>query len=562
MPIELNDVTVRRDDDPQDHPILSQITCLLEDRRLTLLVGQTGSGKTTLLRALAGLAEPSAGSVSYDGSPLWRRGKPDRELLLRSAIAFQFPEHQLFAPTLQREFDYSLHPYRLDAEERRRRVAAAMTEQRLPAAWLETSPFTLSGGEKRRAAQATVTAAEAPWLLLDEPTAGLDAASAAQLTAWLAHAKSRCGIVLSTHDLDALFPVADRILVLREGRIVADTTPEALYADPQPLVDAGVGLTGAMETAMALRAAGVRVPPGSATPERMADAIVETLREGAAKQAVPPPVEAAEAEAALPESGATTGQGRRRGIAYRLDAKVKWALYMLLAAGVIMQRDWFGTLFGLLLAACCLPTLIPADRAKLLRMSRPLLFFLLLTTAISGLDLHLGADSGSFIGFQWPRASVTAQNLLDLFAVTVFGIAFALSTSSLDMYQGLHQALFKLRLHKRLAMLTLAASLLLRFIPLILEEAERFAVIAKARGKRAIKRGRLHFRELPVFAIPLLMSLFINVEELILAMELKNVTGGAKQPLPQRSAAGSVRRANAMALCAGCLLFVVLLAVR
>lgn len=575
MPIQLTNVTVCRDDEPQAPPILSELSCLLEDRRLTLLVGKTGSGKTTLLRTLAGLAEPSAGSVAYDGIPLWRGGKPDRALLLRSAIAFQFPEHQLFAQTLQREFDYSLRPYRLDEDDRGRRVAAAMAEQRLPPAWLETSPFTLSGGEKRRAALATVTAAETPWLLLDEPTAGLDAAAAAQLKELLALAKSRIGIVLSTHDLDALLPVADRVLVLREGRVAADTTPQALYADPQPLLDAGVGLTGAMETALALRAAGFRAACGAVTPERMADAVMEALRVGMAKQAVPPaagaPAEtadvadaagAADEHAAQPEPDSGSRHKRPRGVVYRLDAKVKWGLYMLLAAGVIMQRDWIGTLFGLLLAACCLLPLVPADRAKLLRMSRPLLFFLLLTTVISGLDLHPGAHSGSIVGFQWPRALETAQHLLDLFAVTVFGIAFALSTSSLDMYQGLHQALFRLRLHKRLAMLTLAASLLLRFIPLILEEAERFAVIAKARGKRVARRGWLHYRELPVFAIPLLMSLFTTVEELIVAMELKNVTGKTKRLLPQRPASGAVRRANAIALGGGFMLFVLLIVIR
>jgi energy-coupling factor transporter ATP-binding protein EcfA2/energy-coupling factor transporter transmembrane protein EcfT len=660
MPIEVTGLTVcaeRR----SGRRLLEDMSFTLEDHTITLLVGRSGSGKTTLLRALSGLAEISGGSICYDGSPLWSQGRLNRSLLLRSSVAFQFPEHQLFARTVQGEFDYSLRPYGISGQEKADRVSRAMNGQLLPESLLGSSPFTLSGGQKRRTALATIAATEPQWLLLDEPSAGLDAVSVTRLKAELTAAKRHSGIVLSCHDLDAFLPVADRVLVLCGGRIAADVTPAQLYADPRPLLAAGVGLSDAMELAAALAAAGFAVPAQARSPQQMAAAIAAGLaaagqhaaqprasadaaqrvaqpRDGAdaaqrvaqprasadaaqrvaqtrasadaaqrvaqtragadAAQRVAPPRDGADEalHVAPPRAGADAAQrvARPRASAdeaqrvalprdgadaalrvtlprasadaalrvaqphaYRVDARVKWLVYTLVSAGMIAQNEWTGITASLLLALGCLLLLNGADRAKLWRMSRPLLWFTTVAALISGVQLNIGVEGVKPLAFSLMQAEVTIRNLLVFWAVTVIGIVFSICSSPSEMKMGLQSAFSKLPF--RTDMLAVAASLVLRFIPLILEETERFAVIAKARGKRAHTRGLIHMRDIPVFVIPLLVSLFQSVEELIVAMELKGYMSKSLKPLPNPFA--SVRT-NMNAALIGFIVFGLLLALR
>ncbi|WP_274365758.1 ATP-binding cassette domain-containing protein [Paenibacillus thermotolerans] len=505
----------------QSKPLLKHISFTAPDRTITIVIGKTGAGKSTLLRALAGLSVLSAGNVYYDDRPLWKGRRVDRALLLRNAVAFQFPEHQLFARTVQGEFDYSLGAYRLPKADRLRRTADALAGQRLPAAYLERSPFLLSGGQKRRVALATIMAAETPWLFLDEPSAGLDAASLSRLTEELLRWKERCGIVLATHDLDAFLPIADRVLVLHRGKIAADVTPVELMANPTLLRQYGIGLTGAMEVAAALKEAGFRLPSIALTPERLAEAIEGELR-GMPRQSIAAHPQAKSvsdvpvpSEIPLPET--LPGQSDRSFV-YALDPKRKWLVYTLLSIGIVLQTGWAGLGIALLFVGGSVSALTPEDRGKLLRMCKPLLWLVTIAVAFSGIQLA-GAEG---LSFSFGNAADTFRRWFAFFEITVIGLVFTLSTSSAAMKSGLETMLKPFRrLHVPVEVLALTASLVLRFIPLIIEETDRFIMIAKARGKRAPKRGNIHVRDIPVFVIPLMISLFQAVEELIVAMEWK-----------------------------------------
>jgi energy-coupling factor transporter transmembrane protein EcfT len=235
---------------------------------------------------------------------------------------------------------------------------------------------------------------------------------------------------------------------------------------------------------------------------------------------------------------------------------------LLLSVGIIIQTQWDGLGVVLLFAAGCIALLSPEDQRKLMRLSKPLLLFTAVAVFISGIQFNFeqSANWADRLGFSYVQAGETFRRLFVLLEITIIGLVFTLSTSTSRMKQGLELALRPLkRLGIPTGMLALAASLVLRFIPLILEEAERFAAIARARGKRASGQGQIHMRDIPVFVIPLLIALFQAVEELIIAMELKAYLAKPTPtpPLQQRN-----QQREKQALLVGSLFFVLLIGIR
>lgn len=225
----------------------------LSEGELVLVVGATGSGKSTLLRLASGLLEPTEGSASIDGSPL-------SVASARGAVGlcFQSPEAQLFAETLLA--DVAFGPRNLGATPEAAEAAArdALAAVGLdPHVFGQRSPFTLSGGEARRAALAGVLAMRPRYLLLDEPTAGLDARGRARVRAAVGNAREGSGVALVTHDPGEFLGDADRVLVLDSGETRFWGPVADLLQDPTPLSDAGVEVPPVLEVQLLARGRGV-----------------------------------------------------------------------------------------------------------------------------------------------------------------------------------------------------------------------------------------------------------------------------------------------------------------
>jgi energy-coupling factor transport system ATP-binding protein len=192
---------------------------------LVLVLGPSGSGKTTLLRLAAGLLEPTSGSAHVDGA-----GGP-RAFRGAVGLAFQRPEAQFFAATVRDDVMFGPANLGLPASE-----AAAAARRALgmvgldPDTFDERSPFTLSGGEARRAALAGVLAMSPSYLLLDEPTSGLDADGRSAVAAAVERARAEAGVVVVTHDADEFLASADHVLVLRDGSAAFSGTVHELLA--------------------------------------------------------------------------------------------------------------------------------------------------------------------------------------------------------------------------------------------------------------------------------------------------------------------------------------------
>lgn len=244
------------------------------------IIGQTGSGKSTLLRLICALEVPDAGHVIVGG--IDTATKKNRRLLHgHIGYVMQHPERQLFAETVAEDVAYGPRNLRLPSDEVDRRCRHALSLVGLSGKE-GSSPFELSGGQKRLCAIAGVLAMEPTTLVLDEPTAGLDPRGRAELRRVLAdiHAHG-VTIVQVTHSMeDAVH--AGGVVVLNQSRLLTTGTPSQVFtrANEQKLADSGLGLPRPLTWAYQLEAAGFPSLGQPLTAEALADAIAHIARGG------------------------------------------------------------------------------------------------------------------------------------------------------------------------------------------------------------------------------------------------------------------------------------------
>ena len=159
---------------PFEHKALDYVNFTVNCGEFIGIIGHTGSGKSTLMQHLNGLLKPTSGRVILDGKDIWSDKALTRQARFRVGLVFQYPEYQLFEETVYKDIAFGPRNMGLSEEEIDRRVREAAGFVGLTDAQLEVSPFDLSGGQKRRVAIAGVIAMEPEVLILDEPTAGLD----------------------------------------------------------------------------------------------------------------------------------------------------------------------------------------------------------------------------------------------------------------------------------------------------------------------------------------------------------------------------------------------------
>lgn len=243
------------------------------------VIGPTGSGKSTLLQHLNGLLRPQQGQALVFGHDLGSPAVDVREIRRRVGLVFQQPENQLFERYAGDDVAFGPRNYGLSLDAVRRRVREAMEAVGLPfEAYKDRLTMTLSGGERRRLALAGVLALEPQMLVLDEPTAGLDPMGRRSLLEHLQRWKEQGerAIVLTTHNMDDVALLADRIYVLVDGRVARVGPPRQIFGDPDFLLKRGLGLPSASQVVQALASRGCSIPTDLLTVEEVAD-VVERL---------------------------------------------------------------------------------------------------------------------------------------------------------------------------------------------------------------------------------------------------------------------------------------------
>ncbi len=217
---------------PDGHPILRGVSLTLRAGEISVLVGPNGAGKTTLLRALVGLVRARRGEVRVEGTPL--AGRAVAEICRQVGYLPQDPNALLFAETVEEELRVTLRNHGLDVASAPVVPRALLAELGL-AAKAGAYPRDLSAGERQRAALGAVLITQPRTLLLDEPTRGLDGAAKARLAALLKGWRAdRRAVLLVTHDVELAARVADRVLLMEQGRITAEGRAAELLTAGSP----------------------------------------------------------------------------------------------------------------------------------------------------------------------------------------------------------------------------------------------------------------------------------------------------------------------------------------
>lgn len=241
---------------------LDNVSLSVPDHSFVGLVGHTGSGKSTLVQLMNGLIKPSHGRVLVDGFDLADKSKEVRERRKQVGLVFQYPEYQLFEETIAKDIAFGPKNQGLTDDEQIERVKEAMALVDLDyETWKDRSPFELSGGQKRRVAIAGIVAMRPRYLILDEPTAGLDPLGRDHIleAIYRLYQKSDMSIILVSHSMDDVARFANYMIVMNKGTKVTEGRTEEVFAQADLLESIHLGIPSVMALLRALKRNGMDV---------------------------------------------------------------------------------------------------------------------------------------------------------------------------------------------------------------------------------------------------------------------------------------------------------------
>ena len=269
---------------PFEHQALKNVSFEIADGEFVGIIGHTGSGKSTLIQVISGLLDGAEGQVLINGVDYMAK-KADRKQLRRTlGVVFQYPEYQLFEETVEKDVAYGPRKMGVPESELAGRVRVALEHVGIDyELYKDKSPFSLSGGQKRKIAIAGVLAMEPSILILDEPIAGLDPMGRENFMQ-LSRDLNETGItiLMISHNMDNLAEYAGRVLAMNDGELYLNGTPQEVFSQEEKLVAAGLDLPEAAKLARQLRERGMDVPQGTIRYDEILGYLAEKL--GGAKQ--------------------------------------------------------------------------------------------------------------------------------------------------------------------------------------------------------------------------------------------------------------------------------------
>lgn len=263
MPIDIKNLTyVYAPKTPFEHTALKNINIKICDGEFVGIIGHTGSGKTTLIQLIGGLLKPSGGTVEIDGADIFSKGM-DRQLLRKKVgMVFQYPEYQLFEETIAKDIAFGPSKIGVPEDEIEERIRWSLELVGMDYdEYADKSPFSLSGGQKRKVAVAGVLAMQPSVLIMDEPVAGLDPIAREKLMELVGKIhKSGTTVIMISHNMENLAEYATRIIALKDGGILLDGTPKDVFSKYNVLERAGLGVPEAARIVHILNERGKNLP--------------------------------------------------------------------------------------------------------------------------------------------------------------------------------------------------------------------------------------------------------------------------------------------------------------
>lgn len=231
---------------PFETEVLKGINLEIKKGEFVGLIGHTGCGKTTLIQHLNGLIKPTSGKVFIEEQDINIKGINLKKIRQKVGLVFQYPENQLFEETIYKEIAFGPQKLNLSEEVIDTRVREALKMVNLDFnSYAKRSPFSLSGGEMRRVALASILSIRPKVLVLDEPTANLDPQSRNRILSEIVeiHKKYGTTVILVSHNMEKIAEIVKRLLVMHKGKIIMDDSPVNIFEKKsKQLIEVGLGL--------------------------------------------------------------------------------------------------------------------------------------------------------------------------------------------------------------------------------------------------------------------------------------------------------------------------------
>ncbi|MBE6729940.1 MAG: energy-coupling factor transporter ATPase [Ruminococcaceae bacterium] len=258
--------------------VLKNFNLTIEKGSFTAILGHNGSGKSTLAKLLNGLLKPNAGSVCVDGM-FTDDNEKEIEIKRRVGLVFQNPDNQLISSVVEEDVAFGPENLGLAPDLIRKRVDDALKTVNMYD-YRKSAPHNLSGGQKQRVAIAGILAMQPEYIVLDEPTAMLDPQGRSEVINALVdlNRNHNITIVLITHFMEET-QYADRVVVMKDGKITGDGTPNKIFTDIKLLKDAGLGIPQTTELLDLLSKSGLDVKNGIISIDECCDEIYRLITE-------------------------------------------------------------------------------------------------------------------------------------------------------------------------------------------------------------------------------------------------------------------------------------------
>lgn len=268
---------------PYETEALKGINLEIDEGDFIGIIGHTGSGKSTLIQHLNGLVLPAQGSVQVDEFISNDKKTKMRDLRRKVGLVFQYPEHQLFEETVEKDVGFGPGNHGFTEKEKIKIVKEALEAVQLNYKSIkDKSPFNLSGGQKRRVAIAGIIAMKPKYLVLDEPTAGLDPRGREEILYQIKKLHKELGItiILVSHSMEDVAKFADRLVVMHNGQIEMVGKPEDIFKKRDRLKEIGLGVPVVTELFYRLEEKGLILDKNVFTVEDAVRELKKTLFKG------------------------------------------------------------------------------------------------------------------------------------------------------------------------------------------------------------------------------------------------------------------------------------------
>lgn len=259
---------------------LKDVSCAIDKGEFIGLIGHTGSGKSTLIQHRNGIIKATSGNIFFDGEDIYDKDYDMRKLRNKVGLVFQYPEHQLFETDIFKDVCFGPRNQGLSEKDVQLRAFEALRLVGLEENLYYQSPFDLSGGQKRRAAIAGVLAMRPDYLILDEPTAGLDPKGRDEILGHIRklHDETGIAVILVSHSMEDVARYVDRIMVMNQGQLIYDDKPRNVFAHYKELERVGLAAPDVTYIMNELRDAGLDVDTDAITIEEAKESILRLYK--------------------------------------------------------------------------------------------------------------------------------------------------------------------------------------------------------------------------------------------------------------------------------------------